>query len=118
MWYRYRINKDYEEINSKILLETSEANINYLINAVPEGIIVIDKNEKIIMKNEAYNNLLQEENISYVKLLEKYTPRDSTFNESLLECINEFKYNTKNSIKFGFFVVKSVYIECTGTKIK
>ena len=109
---------EYKEIERKILLETSQANIHNLVNAVPEGIVVIDQNQKILMKNEAFQKLINDTQFDDIKIIKKYSTAEFLFDESLSECIFEFKKNTQNSIIFGVFLIKTLNLECTGTKTK
>ena len=117
IWYWYQISGEYEEIERKILLETSQSNIHNLINAVPEGIVVLDKKSEILMKNEAFSLLLQENEFYSIKLMKKYN-FEPVFNENLLECIFGFQESSNKNVVFGVFIIKSVYLECTGAKIK
>ena len=72
IWYKNRVKNEYKEIERKILLETSQANIHNLVNAVPEGIVVIDQNQKILMKNEAFQKLINDTQFDDIKIIKKY----------------------------------------------
>ena len=115
--YKYRAGKEIEDTKRRILLEISESNIFSLINAVPEGIVVIDINSQVLMKNEAYQRLMQNIEFHELKVIEKYRIKDSVYHGSLSESIFNFKKSEKKSINFGVFTINSVYLECTGTKI-
>ena len=117
LYYGHKVSREFDEIERKILLEISESNIMNLVNAVPEGIVVVDNDSKTIMKNETYEKLVQGAQFSNIKFIEKYHQKENLFKENFLECLNEFNKTSKISIKFGVFFEKSAFIECTGTKI-
>jgi hypothetical protein len=103
IWYKNRVKNEYKEIERKILLETSQANIHNLVNAVPEGIVVIDQNQKILMKNEAFQKLINDTQFDDIKIIKKYSTAEFLFDESLSECIFEFKKTHKTASFSEFF---------------
>lgn len=116
-WYRYKLQKDYEEIERKIMLEDNQSNICNLINAVPEGIVVISKDCQVIMKNSTLEKLLSGLPLEDLKLIEKFCNFKEYFNENLCSSIKDFICSEKGSIKFGVLLVNEKYLDCTGTKI-
>lgn len=115
-WYNHRVFTEYEGIERKLLLETSEANINNLVNAVPEGIIVIDENQNILMKNEAFVIFLKDKQLIELKPIKKYNSGTS-LSENLSDSVKSFRISLKKTAKFGVIYEKNAYLECTGSKI-
>lgn len=116
--YRYQYKKDFEEIQKTILLETQYSNTNNLINSIPEGLIVIDRNQNVLMSNLAGSDLFLSFKIDQILFLEKYKTANEDFKQSLQENISVFWNSNKISTVFGVALVSSNYLECTGTKIK
>lgn len=117
-WYKYKLLKDYEEIERKLMLEDYQSNICNLINAVPEGIVVINEDCKIIMKNFTYEKLLQGLDIEELEVIEKYSNDQQGFEKNLCKNIRIFISTDRDSTKFGVLVVNEDYLDCTGTKVK
>lgn len=117
-WYKYKLLKDYEEIERKLMLEDYQSNICNLINAVPEGIVVINEDCKIIMKNFTYKKLLQGLDIEELEVIEKYSNDQQGFEKNLCKNIRIFISTDRDSTKFGVLVVNEDYLDCTGTKVK
>ncbi|OMJ86874.1 hypothetical protein SteCoe_11508 [Stentor coeruleus] len=117
-WYKYKLIKDYEEIERKLMLEDYQSNICKIINAVPEGIVVINEDCKVIMKNFTYEKLLQGLDIEELNLIEKYSNDQKDFEENLCKNIRLFINTDRDSTKFGVLIVNDDYLDCTGTKVK
>ena len=115
--YEHKFTKQYDDIGRKIILETNESNIHNLINAIPEGIIVIDSSHAILMKNTAYDKLIGTENLIELQRINKYHNKIYKKNYNLKEDINQFTLTGKNSIIIGIIQVHDRYLECTSTKI-
>ena len=118
MWYKNKVAEKSKEIERIILLETSESNIKNLIFALPEGIAVLDKTQKILMNNSAYTSLLQNIDFKDILLIKKCSDFKTKFNENLENFIIDFNKNNKTSSIFGVFKIKNSFLECTGTKVK
>ncbi|OMJ85967.1 hypothetical protein SteCoe_12599 [Stentor coeruleus] len=116
-WYKYKLWKDYQDIERKIHLEENQSNISNLINAVPEGIIVVSEICEIIMKNCTYDKLLQGTSLEELKLIEGFCSNQKGFDENLCKKIVEFFGTDKNSTKFGVLLANMNYLECTGSKV-
>ena len=116
VWYWYSVSRDYQEIRINIELENKQCNVQNLLNAIPEGILVLDKDLKIIMKNKASEKLLKENNILYLKLHEKYNNKEKNTSIELEKYVKEFKESSENSTTFGMCNSGCYSIECTGSK--
>lgn len=116
-WYKYKLWKDYQDIERKIHLEENQSNILNLINAVPEGIVVVSENCEVIMKNCTYDKLLQGNILEEMKLIEKFCSDQKRFDEDLRKKICEFFGTDKDSTKFGVLMANRNYLECTGSKV-
>ena len=116
VWYWYSVSRDYQEIRINIELENKQCNVQNLLNAIPEGILVLDKDLKIIMKNKASEKLLKENNILYLKLHEKYNNKEKNTSIELEKYVKEFKESSEKSTTFGMCNSGCYSIECTGSK--
>ena len=116
IWYRYRIAKDYEEIESKLLLEVKKDNIQSLISSIPEGIVVMDQYFQILMINPSYSKLKCD--IPELKILQNLSRKQKETGKFLMECIKEFNESQQTTTIFGVCSHHDFYIECTGSKTK
>ena len=116
VWYRHSVSRDYQDIKINIELENKQCNVQNLLNAIPEGILVLDKDLKIIMKNKASEKLLKENNILYLKLHEKYNNKEKNTSIELEKYVKEFKESSEKSTTFGMCNSGCYSIECTGSK--
>ena len=116
--YRYRVSKDYEELVRKIELEMSDSNVRNLINAIPEGITVLNENLEVIMSNSASLKLIQGENILQLKIDAKFTKKLGQECYELLKYVMDFKESEEITTTFGVCAINNYYLECTGSKTK
>ena len=116
VWYWYAVSRDYQEIRVNIELENKQCNVQNLLNAIPEGILVLDKDLKVIMENKASQKLLKENNILELKLHEKYNNKEKNTSIALVKYVKEFKESSENSTTFGMCKSGCYSIECTGSK--
>ena len=116
LWYRHRVRKDYEEIYRKIDLETSESNVKNLINAIPEGITVMNQDLCILMRNSASLRLLQGQSIFELKINQKFTKKKRNTCEKLINYVKEFKESVEINTSFGVFSINNNFLDCTGSK--
>ena len=115
-WYHCKISKDYEEINREIQLENKQANIQNLINAIPEAIIVMDKNFQILMSNDANQKLLHECQHTDLKIHQRFNNKQENISESLMKYVEEFRDSEERTTNFGVCDANKHYLECTGSK--
>ena len=89
--YRYRVTKDYEDLIRKIEMEMNNSNVRNLINAIPEGVAVLNENLEVIMSNSASLKLIQGENILQLKIDAKFTKKLGQECYELLKYVMDFK---------------------------
>ena len=116
IWYGYQINKEYEELSRKIELEISHSNAKNLINAIPEGIAVLNANLEILMSNNSNFKLLQGQDIFRLKINEKFKKKDSDECMELGTHVRKFKESEEVTTIFGVCAINNYYLECTGSK--
>lgn len=116
--FNWHFNLEIEDLKVKIELENTECNLNSLLQAIPEGILVLDSNHEVKMMNSAYKNFFK--NWETDKYLFKGIEvlNSSTLSNSLQNKIEEFWRSENKETVFGFFSHESKQIECTGTKIQ
>lgn len=117
-WYNYRVSKDYEEINREIQLENKQTNIKNLINAIPEGVIVMSKNFEILLNNQASQKLLNGGQFVDLNINQKFNNKEEDISESLMKYVEEFRDSEETTTIFGVCSTGSNYLECTGSKME
>ena len=116
IWYNYHVNRDYQELTTKIELETSETNVKNLINAIPEGIAVLNEKLEVLMCNNATAKLIQTQSIFELMINQKFNNKQKNTSHKLMKYVREFKDSQETSTTFGVCSVEHFYLECTGSK--
>ena len=76
VWFNYHSSKGYQEARRKIELERSDLNVSNLINAIPEGIAVLDQNLELLMSNSAFQKLMQGHSIFELQINRKFNIKE------------------------------------------
>lgn len=109
---------NYEDTKRKIQLDVEKVNIDNLINAIPEGVAVINKNLEVIMKNNAFLKLLQDSSILQLEIDKNFKEKPPKDCESLQKSLEKFNESVEYTTTFGVCRFKNFFLECTGSKIK
>lgn len=117
-WYSKTFDKEFQNLSLRVNLEANQVNITHLLDAIPEGIVVIDSQDKILMKNTAYQNLFKDTDFSMMNHVQKYHNNMYKINLNIEEDIKLFRLKPENTISFGIIQNRSHFIECTATKIQ
>ena len=118
LWFRYQVRRDYQELKIKIELEVSDSNVKNLINAIPEGIVVLDHDLKVIMSNTASLKLLGGGSCLHLKIYQKFQNNESSSYRELLKHVEEFTECVENTTSFGVCSANNYMLECTGSKMQ
>ena len=116
VWYTYQVSRDYEFLRSKIELEVSDLNVNNLLNAIPEGILVLNKDLKVLMSNTPYQKIMQGHGLFELKLNEKFNLKERNTRRVLMEYVKGFVSSPEITTTFGVCYFHNYYLECTGSK--
>ena len=116
LWFKYQSSKDYEEIRIKLDLERSDSNVKNLINAIPEGILVLDHCLELLMSNNAFQKLMQGHSIFELKINRRFNIKERNICEDLVKYVKEFISGQETTTTFGVCCLNDFYIECTGNK--
>lgn len=117
VWYRNLVLRDYEDVLRRISLELREVNTKNLINAIPEGIVVLNKDLEVLMSNKANKKLAQGFTIFELKINEKFNNKQSNICEDLMKYVKDFKDSEDTTTNtFGICNVHNSYLEVTGSK--
>ena len=116
IWFNYKSSKGYKETRRKIELESSDSNINSLVNAIPEGIAVFDQHLELLMSNNAFEKLMQGHNIIELQINRKFNIKERNICDDLIKYVKEFTSSQEATTTFGVCFFNNFYIECTGNK--
>ena len=116
VWFNYHSSKGHQEARRIIELERIDSNVNSLINAIPEGIAVLDQNLELLMSNNAFLKLMQGHSIFELQLNRKFNIKEKNTCEDLMKYVKEFTSSQETITTFGVCFFNNFYIECTGNK--
>ena len=116
LWYTYQVSRDYEYLKNKIEIEISEMNVKNLLNAIPEGVVVLNEKLEILMSNTPYLKIMQEHGILELKLHEKFNLKERNTCKELMGYVQEFIISSDIITNFGVCFFHNFYLECTGSK--
>lgn len=117
-WLRFRFQRYTQETIYKISISNHENNISALLQGIPEGIVVVDKNFSIKMHNSAYESIFQNSILANTQYLKKRHNENYKANLNLKEDVEQF-FNSKNAREnFGILCLKEdIKVDCTAAKI-
>ncbi|OMJ81744.1 hypothetical protein SteCoe_17737 [Stentor coeruleus] len=116
-WLKFRFQRYTQETLYKIAISNHENNISALLQGIPEGIVVVDKNFSIKMHNSAYESIFQNSTLAETQYLKKRHNENYKKNLSLKEDVEQF-FNSKNiKDNFGILCLGDIRIDCSAAKI-
>lgn len=118
LWYRHVVRKEYEGLTRKIELEISHSNVKNLIDAIPEGIVVLNKELDVLMSNKASAKLLEGQGVFQLQINEKFNIKQRNTCVELIKNVSEFKESVETAITFGVCSTNNYHLECTGSKMQ
>ena len=116
VWFNYHSSKGHQKARRIIELERSDLNVNSLINALPEGIAVLDQNLELLMSNNAFLKLMQGHSIFELQLNRKFNIKEKNTCEDLMKYVKAFTSSQEKITTFGVCFFNNFYIQCTGNK--
>lgn len=116
LWYTYKIQKDYEEIKSKLQIKAEQENIQNLVNVIPEGIAVTTQSLEIIMKNSSFDKLLKSCSIFEMKSFSNNTTNQNAIFCKFRNKMEMFRNSEDFEMNFGVWNNGTNFLECTGSK--
>lgn len=113
--FKDRYDKHIESIKTKIKLSKKEAQIHNLVQAMPEGVLVMDYNKTVLLENKAYKFYVTDfSKLHYKNRFLKFSENEEYSIESDLK---EFFQSNEQKIVFGSVKEKDYILEVTATKI-
>lgn len=115
LFFKNRFDSEMEGIKNKCIIDKNQALISTIVQAIPEGILVIDFKCEYILKNASFDVLVNGNlDLPYIPQLKNYVETKSTM---LSEDIKEFCSAHQQKIVFGTVKACGIMLEVTGTKI-
>ena len=116
MLFKHRFESELENFHNKIKVEAKENLIHSLVQAIPEGILVIDYSYQKILSNNSYS-ILANDSIS-LEYLPHFKPISGAVKKDLKEDIGHFMNSNQEQIVFGAVKSMSLILEVTATKLQ
>lgn len=116
LFFKNRFDSEIEGVKNKCIIDKKQDLISTIVQAIPEGILVIDYNCGYLLKNASFDVLVNGNlDLPYIPLLKNYAETKSTM---LSEDIKEFCLSHQLKIVFGTVKSCGFMLEVTGTKVK
>lgn len=115
LFFKNRFDSEIEAAKNKCIIDRKQTLISSIVQAIPEGILVLDYNCSFLLKNNSFDILVNSKlDLPYIPQLKNYTESESTY---LLEDIKVFFKSHQQKIVFGTVKAAGFMLEVTGTKI-
>ena len=115
LFFKNRLDSEVEGAKNKCIIDRKQTLISAIVQALPEGILVIDYNCSFLLSNKAFDVLVNGKlDLPYIPQLKNYIETEST---CLIEDIGPFCKSHQQKIVFGTVKTAGFMLEVTGTKI-
>lgn len=115
LFFKHRFESQYENTKIKFQIEKKEALINSLVQAIPEGILVLDYKCRFLLENNSFKALVKD--YSNLKYYRQNAPGPGRTN-FLIHDLKEYFNASSEKIVFGIVISGDFKLEVTATKIQ